>query len=474
MSWSRIISVVASIASVISSVSGNAADSARKPNVLVIVADDLGYADLSLHGNKEVSTPNIDSLAKDGVRCTSGYVSCPYCSPTRAGLLTGRYQQRFGHEFNPALLKNKGSGQGLPTDQPTIADRLRTAGYATALVGKWHQGEEPQFHPQARGFGEFFGFLTGAHSFLETDDPNFGPIQRGRERVELDGYLTDVLAREAVGFIDRQREQPFFLYLAFNAVHTPMQAPADAEKPFAHIADPTRRTYLAMLAKLDTAVGTVLAKLRDLKLEEDTLVFFISDNGGPTVKFSPNGSRNAPLRGSKGDTWEGGIRVPFLIRWPGHVPAGKVYDHPVISLDVTATALAVANVDGSLRDPNVRSRSDRTSLPLDGVNLVPHLAGQKPTAPHDALYWRFGSQMAIRRGDWKLVRASLGDKEYVDVPNQPLLFNLAEDIGEQRDLAAQFPDKVRELQTAWDRWNAELASPRWPATLKGKPLVLEP
>jgi arylsulfatase A-like enzyme len=438
------------------------AASPRKPNVIVLLADDLGYADLSLHGNKEVATSNIDSLAKDGVRCTSGYVSCPYCSPTRAGLLTGRYQQRFGHEFNPALLKNKGSGQGLPTDELTIADRLRTAGYATALVGKWHQGEEPQFHPQARGFGEFFGFLTGAHSFLETDDPNFGPIQRGRERVELDGYLTDVLAREAVGFIERHRERPFFLYLAFNAVHTPMHAPADAEKPFANIADPTRRTYLAMLAKLDTAVGTVLTKVRELKLEEDTLVFFFSDNGGPTVKFSANGSRNTPLRGSKGDTWEGGIRVPFLVRWPGHLPAGKVYDHPVISLDVTATTLAVAGV------------APDTNAKLDGVNLVPHLAGQAKAAPHDALFWRFGSQMAIRRGDWKLVRASLGDKEYVDVPKQALLFNVTEDIGEQRDLATQHPDKVRELQTAWNRWNAELASPRWPATLKGKPIVLEP
>src|SRR5262245_57773159 len=216
----------------------------RKPNVVVLLADDLGYADLGVHGGKEVATPHIDSLAKNGVRCTSGYVSCPYCSPTRAGLLTGRYQTRFGHEFNPVLLKNGGAGQGLPTSETTVADRLKAAGYATGLVGKWHQGEE-EFHPLNRGFQEFFGFLPGAHSYTASDDKNYGPIYRGRQKVEPDGYLTDVLAREAVAFIDRHRKEPFFLYLAFNAVHTPMQAPETDLKKFAHITDPTRRTYLA-------------------------------------------------------------------------------------------------------------------------------------------------------------------------------------------------------------------------------------
>src|SRR6516225_3739591 len=315
---------------------------AGTPNVLVIVADDLGYGDLGVHGLKDCATPHIDSLAKDGVRCTNGYVTCPYCSPTRAALLTGRYQTRFGHEFNPALLANGGKGQGMPVEEKTLADRLKAAGYRTALIGKWHQGEEEKFHPLNRGFDEFFGFRTGAHSYLETDDPDFGPIERGREKVELKGYLTDVLADEASAFIDRNKAKPWFLYLAFNAVHTPMHAPDAEIKKFESEKDPTRRTYFAMLKKLDDGVGRVLAKLQELKLDQDTLVFFISDNGGPTTKFSPNGSRNGPLRGSKGDTWEGGIRVPFLVRWSGKIPTGQTFDHPVIQLDATATALHAA------------------------------------------------------------------------------------------------------------------------------------
>src|SRR5262245_43278092 len=217
----------------------DAGETPRKPNIVVILADDLGYGDLGFQGAKYIKTPHIDGIARRGVRFTSGYVSAPYCSPTRAGLLTGRYQQRFGHEFNPALVKQGGTGQGLPADEVTVAARLREAGYATGLVGKWHLGEEESFHPQARGFTEFFGFLPGAHSYLQADDATYGPLYRGRQQVELDGYLTDALAREAVAFIDRHRHEPFFLYLAFNAVHTPMHAPEPLVKRFAHVADPT-------------------------------------------------------------------------------------------------------------------------------------------------------------------------------------------------------------------------------------------
>lgn len=431
----------------------------RKPNIIVLLADDLGYGDLSIHGARDIATPHIDSLAQQGVMCTNGYVSGPYCSPTRAGFLTGRYQQRFGHEFNPVLLKNGGQGQGLATQETTIAARLQRAGYTTALVGKWHLGEEDVFHPQKRGFDQFFGFLTGSHSYLTSEDADRGPIYRGREVVPLKGYLTDVLAQEAGKFIEQNRERPFFLYLAFNAVHTPMHAPEDALNKFSGESDERRRTYLAMLSRLDAAVGSVLAKLKETKLEEETLVFFISDNGGPTTKFAANGSRNGPLRGSKGDTWEGGIRVPFLVQWKGHLPAGAKYAQPVIQLDITATALAAASVDTK-------------DAKLDGVDLVPHLQGKDDSAPHEALYWRFGSQMAVRQGDWKLVRPSRGAKEYEDIAREPMLFNLADDLGEQRDLAAANPEKVRQMQSAWDEWNKGNAPARWPATAGGKPVPM--
>ena len=282
------------------------------------------------------------------------------------------------------------------------------------------------------------------------------------EKVEIEGYLTDVFAEEAVAFIDRNKAKPFFLYLAFNAVHTPLQAPDRLLKKFAHVEDPVRRTYLAMTAALDEAVGTVLAKVKDAGLEERTLIFFLSDNGGATTKFAPNGSQNTPLRGSKGDTWEGGIRVPFLVQWKGKLPADKTFDHPVISLDIAATALMAAGV------------TPKAEWKLDGVDLLPHLSGKRTEAPHAALYWRFGSQMAIRQGDWKLVRASRGAKEYEDIAPKPMLIHLAKDIGEKNDLAEKHPDKVQELQTAWDRWNTELIEPRWPATLGGKPLPKNP
>ncbi|MCI0623557.1 MAG: sulfatase-like hydrolase/transferase [Acidobacteria bacterium] len=434
------------------------ASSSQTPNIVVLLADDLGYADISLHGGREVSTPNIDSLADNGIRCSNGYVSGPYCSPTRAGLLTGRYQQRFGHEFNPALLNQGGQGQGLALAEKTLADRLKAAGYTTGLVGKWHLGEEDRFHPLKRGFVEFFGFLTGSHSYFETDDPTRGPILGGRQRAEFKGYLTDVLAEKAAAFVERNKQKPFFLYLAFNAVHTPMHAPDRLLQRFERISDMKRRTYLAMTAALDEAVGTLLRQLRQAGLEERTLIFFLSDNGGPTTKFAANGSGNAPLRGSKGDTWEGGIRVPFLLQWKDHLAAGKIYERPVIALDIAPTALAAAGV------------KLKPEWKLDGVDLLPFLQEKRKEDPHEALFWRFGSQMAVRQGDWKLVRASRGLKEYEDITTEPMLFNLAADIAEQRDLAAQSPGKARDLQALWDRWNRQLAAPRWPATVGGKPV----
>ncbi|MBL9124513.1 MAG: sulfatase [Planctomycetaceae bacterium] len=421
-----------------------------QPNIVILLADDMGFADVGFQGCPDIPTPHVDRLAAGGVRCTNGYISGPYCSPTRAGLLTGRYQQRFGHEFNPGGGEGgKASGAaGLPVSETTLADRLKAAGYATGLVGKWHLGGAPQFHPQRRGFNEFFGFLGGAHSYFPGDG---APILRSQEVVREPEYLTDAFAREAVSFIDRHQEKPFFLYLAFNAVHTPMHATDKRLERFASISDPMRRTYAAMLVAMDEAIGQVLDKLKNAGLEENTLVFFFSDNGGPVMQGTTiNGSINKPLRGSKRTTLEGGIRTPFVVRWPARLAAGKTYDQPVIQLDVQPTALAAAGV---AIDP---------SWKLDGVNLLPHLLGENTTPPHDALYWRLGRQMAIRQGDWKLVRY---DAAADDMPRQPVvgprLYNLKDDIGEQHDLAARLPDKAKELEAAWDAWSAEMVQPLW-------------
>jgi arylsulfatase A-like enzyme len=429
------------------------ADGARKPNILIILSDDHGYADVGFHGCRDIPTPNLDSLARSGVRFSNGYVSGPYCSPTRAGLLTGRYQQRFGHEFNPG---GTDSGNfGLPLSETTLADRLKSAGYVTGIVGKWHLGGAPQFHPQRRGFDEFFGFLGGAHPYF----PGQGaPIYRGTDAVEEQKYLTDAFAREAVSFVERHKRDPFLLYLAFNAVHTPIHASDDRLARFASIKDESRRKYAAMLTALDEGVGKVLDTLRAAGLERDTLIVFHSDNGGPTMRGTTiNASRNDPLRGSKRTTLEGGIRVPFVVSWKGSLPEGVVYEQPVIQLDVLPTVLAAAGVKV---EPQWK---------LDGVNLLPYVKGEIARPPHDALYWRLGQQTAVRRGDWKLVRydrtvdetTGQSDPQAEARVTQPRLYNLARDLGEKEDLATAHPEKVAELQSLWNSWAAELKEPLW-------------
>jgi arylsulfatase A-like enzyme len=415
---------------------------ANKPNVLFIVGDDMGYSDVGFHKCKDIPTPNLDALAASGVRFSNGYVSGPYCSPTRAGLMTGRYQQRFGHEFNPS-----GGTHGLPLSEITIADRLKDAGYVTGIVGKWHLGAQPEMHPQQRGFDEFFGFLGGSHSYFKS-----AGILRGTEQVDELDYTTDAFGREAVSFIDRHKAKPWFLYLAFNAVHTPMDATDDRLAKFPNVQNVQRRTYNAMMFAMDEAIGTVLRKLADSGLEKNTLVVFISDNGGPTMKgVTVNGSSNLPLRGSKRTTLEGGIRVPFVVSWPGHLKPG-IFNSPVIQLDLTTTALVAAGV-------NVKPEMN-----LDGIDLLPFLNGEKSGVPHQALYWRFGGQMAIRQGDFKLVRydsnadTNTGERQPVTATK---LYNLSKDIGENIDLAATMPDKVNELQEQWDEWNATLVKPLW-------------
>ncbi len=412
-----------------------AADGNRRPNVIVILADDMGYADVGFQGCKDIPTPHLDALAKAGVRCTDGYVSCPVCSPTRAGILTGRYQQRFGHEYNPS----PGKGVGLPLTETTAADLLRAAGYATGAIGKWHLGKEPPFHPLARGFAEFYGFVGGGRSYVPMTEPSkdrfipLDPIVRGRTKVPDPEYLTDAFGQEAAEFIGRHRSEPFFLYLAFNATHYPLQA---TEKYLSRFPTLTggRRTLAAMTSALDDAVGVVTAKLRAEGLEKDTLVFFLSDNGGPLMLAA----RNDPLRGQKSTVYEGGIRVPFAVAWPGHIPAGGTYSRPVVSLDILSTALAASGVPPPAN--------------LDGVNLLPHLAGRTDAPPHDALYWRYGNERAVRRGHWKLT---------MPARDPAGLYDLSADVAEAHDRSAANPAVVAELTQLYDRWAAGLQPPRW-------------
>ena len=463
------------LASVSLSLSGHAAESSSRPNVVLIVVDDLGYGELGCYGGREIPTPNIDALAARGTRFTSGYVTAPFCAASRAALLTGRYQTRFGFEYNPIGAKNSMPGIGLPVAEKTIADRLRDSGYATGLVGKWHLGGTAEFHPQRRGFDEFFGFLHEGHYYVpgpwqgvttwlrkktlpdggkgrwsspdgrivwstqsghnehEYDTDN--PLLRSSQPVDEKANLTDVFTREACDFIGRHQAQPFFLYLAYNAVHSPMQGADQYMKKFAHMEDIQRRIFAAMLSHLDDSVGQVLSKLRESGTEENTIVVFLSDNGGPTKELTAS---NTPLRGGKGELLEGGIRVPFIVSWKNHIPSGKEMGAPVTSMDATATALDLAKV-----------ASEKTKT--DGVSLLPLLTGQREQFSERPLFWRVGKQNAMRLGDWKLERSG---KEWQ-------LYDLAHDIGEATNLAPREPARVQQMSALWDKWNAEQIEPLW-------------
>jgi arylsulfatase A-like enzyme len=412
-----------------------AASLAAPPNVVVFYADDLGWGELGCQGNPQIPTPHIDAIARAGVRFTNGYVAATYCSPSRAGLLTGRYPTRFGHEFNSVANRT-----GLRLDQVTLADRLRTLGYATACVGKWHLGGGLEYRPTKRGFDEFYGTLANTPFYHPTNFVDSRVSDETRPVTDAAFYTTDAYAARAVDWIERNKGRPWFLYLPFNAQHAPLQAPKTYLDRFSGIPDEKRRIFAAMLASMDDAVGRVMGKVRALGQEENTIVFYIADNGGPTASTT---SGNGPLRGFKMTTFEGGPRVPFLAQWKGRWPAGKVYDAPVINLDVLPTLVTAAGgkVDASWR--------------LDGVDLTPFVTGANSARPHQTLYWRYGPQWAVRRGDLKLVVSKGGS-------GKPELYDLSKDIGESRDLAAAQPATVRELQALWDKWSAEQAEPSAP------------
>jgi arylsulfatase A-like enzyme len=417
----------------------HAADAA-KPNILIFFIDDMGWGQPGAYGGKMAPTPNMDALAAGGVRFTNGYSSGCVCSPGRVGLMTGRYQARTGHDANPGR-----PGRELLLSETTMAQHLKIAGYTTGIVGKWHLGDtSAEFMPAARGFD----FAMGTVGNLgEGKGPSF---YRNKELIqELAGapVTSPIYARESVGFLEANREKPWFLLMSFNAVHTPHVA---SEKWLEKFKDLPKHdaAYAALAAEADEAIGTVMTKLRELKQEENTLIFLISDNGG-----AYQGAEMGGLRGHKWFVWEGGIRVSWVAAWKGHIPAGRVSAEPVIQLDVLPTALAAAGTSafaskGGAPEPVV----DGAHL-IDGVNLLPLLEGKIDKLAPRELYFRFGVQHAVRQGDWKLVKASK-DME-------PMLVNLAADPGEQTDLTAKEHEKAKALQQLFDQWNATMQPPRW-------------
>lgn len=427
------------------------------PNIILILSDDAGYADFGFQGGKLVPTPNLDQMASEGVRFPQAYVTAAVCGPSRAGMITGKYQQRFGFEENnvPGIMSPaglQGEEMGLPLDQKTLPEYLKQQGYRTALFGKWHLGGADRYHPTKRGFDEFYGFRGGARSYfpyLNEGSSIQNRLERGYGRYEEhEGYLTDALVDEANAFMERNHSRPFFFFLSFNAVHTPMHALAEDLAKVKGFSG-KRQKLAAMTVALDRACGRLFKKIKALGLDENTLIIFTNDNGGPS---DANESVNDPLSGTKANHLEGGIRVPFLMRWPAKLEAGEVYPHPISTLDLLPTFLEASGGD-----------ADQLKG-LDGVDLMPYLTGANKSRPHEVLYWKKETRAAIRNGDWKLIR----------FPDRPAeLYHLSEDISEVNDLAAQYPEKVRGLFKELFAWELELKRPLWQLLRKYEGLAAE-
>ena len=447
-----------------------------KPNIVVILADDLGYGDIGANGGTVIETHHIDELAAQGVRLTDGYVSHPVCSPSRAGLYTGVYQQRFGFEYNVAGRDTK---VGLPTDRVTIANMLKDAGYATGLIGKWHQGKQRRHHPMSRGFDEYYGMLAGGSTYIDSRLPGVeswpernaptvrGPgnaIFDGFEPVEVEEYITDVFTTKGVDFIERHKDEPFFLMMTPNTPHTPLQATVEYTDRYKHVEAANERIYAGMVASLDDMVGALTAKLREAGLEENTLVVFFSDNG--CAGYVNGACSNGRLNGFKRYHWDGGIRIPFIFKWPAGLPQGAEYAQPAISLDLFATFAAAAGSEAGAQD---------------SVNLLPYLRGENAGAPHEFLFWRAKPNLAVRWGKWKMWKIEKSDRDLANssdssgrLPQQDyswdaplghltLLYDLSRDIGERTNVAAEHPDIVEKLEREWAQWDAEMVDPAWPA-----------
>ncbi|MCK4923021.1 MAG: sulfatase-like hydrolase/transferase [Bacteroidales bacterium] len=421
----------------------------KSPNLIVIMVDDMGHSDVGFNGCKDIPTPNMDRIAENGINFTSGYTTYSVSSPSRAGFITGRYPQRFGYERNVQYRPND-PNMGLSQDESTLAETLSKVGYYSGIIGKWHLGAHISNHPLNRGFNEFYGHLGGGHQFfpealtikdsyaINSENESYRTwIMRNHDHEPIDKYLTDEFSDEAVSFIERNKEKPFFLFLAYNAPHLPLQATEEYLSRFENIENPKRKTYAAMVSAVDDGVGRVLDKLEENQLDKNTLVFFLSDNGGPETK---NASDNGALRGGKGDVFEGGYRVPFVMQWKGEITPGE-FDHPVSSMDIFATIAALSNAP--LNDEK----------PLDGVNIYPYLNGDQQGVPHDILFLRKFDQdkFTVRKGDYKLISSNKNKIKQ--------LYHLGNDIGETTDLSEQNEEKTQELESLRAAWNEELIEP---------------
>jgi len=438
------------------------AGGAEKPNIMIILADDMGYGDLQYSGSQYLKTPNLDALVESGVFCTQGYVAAPVCSPSRAGLLTGRDPRRFGYEGN--LNKSDDSYPtrpeylGLPLGEHTLGDHLRSVGYATALIGKWHLGTGEDFHPNKRGFDYFCGMLGGSHDYFPTRIKKHSIERNGRPVTEFSSdYLTDFFTDEGLRWLENQRaaKNPWFLFMSYNARHTPMQATEQDLARFQHIKDEKRRTYAAMMFALDRGVRRITDGLRENGETDNTLIVFFSDNGGATS----NKSWNGPLSGAKGCLKEGGVRVPMVWSWPKILPKGQRYDTPASSLDLLPTFLAAAGGEPlpladprSYEDKRNRARAVRKFGAYEGINLLPHLKGESPS-PGRILFWRLQGQAAILNGDDKLIRLSHRRAQY---------FQPATDPAEEDDLAPRGGERFESLFRQLGEWEAMLPTvPLW-------------
>ena len=415
----------------------------KPPNVIVIISDDQGYADVGFHGSNEIFTPNIDRIAKNGVVFSEGYVSYAVCSPSRAGLITGRYQNRFGYSRNILLAPND-SLMGLPLSEQTLPDVLNNVDYKTKAIGKWHLGAHKSLVPEKRGFDEFFGFLIGGHRYFPEDltlndltearrqmDGYITKIYDNGKRINTKKYLTEELSDNAVKFIEDNSDNPFFLYLSYNAPHTPLQATTKDLERNKHIDIKKRQTYAAMVSSMDDGIGLILDKLEQKNIFENTIVFFFSDNGGVEwYNFSDNG----PLRGIKGDFFEGGIRVPFAMQWPNKIKPGTIYDKPIIALDIFATVASAAKAEKYIKNE------------IDGVNLIPYLSGNKSGSPHEYLYWKNPDK------DIDVIR---DDRyKYLRIKNDEYIFDLKNDISEESniiDLSKPIYDRLKSQFKLWEK-----------------------
>jgi len=410
----------------------NCSSRKAKPNILLILSDDAGYNDFGFQGSKDMLTPRIDALAADGVIFKDAHVTATVCSPSRAGLLTGRYQQRFGHEANAPA-----HGQGMDTTETTIADVLKDRGWATAIFGKWHLGETEKYHPNKRGFEEFFGMLGGGRSYFFSEKQNLKAggrqILHNKQPAGFRGYYTDELAEKTCRFIDSNRNNPFFVFLSFTAVHTPMQA---KEEHLAKFKNHARPVLAAMTWAMDEAVGKVVDKLQAIGQLENTLIIFTNDNGGAAF----NTSSNKPLKGWKGNKFEGGQRVPFFLFWKNHIPGGKTFTGLTSTLDIFPTLLSCA---GITRSPGKE---------LDGVDLFPFIRGEKKGVPHELLFWRKEEEAAVRWNNWKLIRL----KGYGFV-----LYDLKDNTKETRNLIEKYPRIFKKMKSFLESWEQELSEPDW-------------